>query len=210
MHLIIALALTAIAAYSPSEPTVELQAAEMISASVYSVESCKPSETIVEPDAYIVDLMARTIYAEARGCSTMEQAAVAWCVLNRVDAGYGDIEAVLTAPHQFATWSGEVGQEQLDIAADVLTRWEREKLGCPGEARRSGFGGERTSSGTSEAVHTGADEGCAACEDEVGRVLPLEYLWFTGDGVRNYFRDAYEGDEYWDWGLESPYEEEEQ
>lgn len=173
MYLIIALALTAIAAYSPGEPTVELQAAEMIPTSVYLSESCEPSETIVEPDAYIVDLMARTIYAEARGCSTMEQAAVAWCVLNRVDAGYGDIEAVLTAPHQFATWGGEIGQEQLDIAADVLIRWEREKAG----------------------------------EADVGRVLPSEYLWFTGNGSENLFRDAYEGGSYWDWSLPNPYEE---
>ena len=176
MHLIIALALAAVAAYSPGEPTVELQAAEMIPASVYLSESYKPSETIVEPDAYIVDLMARTIYAEARGCSTMEQAAVAWCVLNRVDAGYGTVEEVLTAPHQFATWGGEIGQEQRDIAADVLTRWEREKAG----------------------------------EVEVGRVLPREYLWFTGRDGHNWFRDAYTGGEYWNWVLESPYEEEEQ
>lgn len=172
MHLIIALALTAIAAYSPSEPTVELQAAEMCSASVYSVESCEPPETIVEPDAYIVDLMARTIYAEARGCSTMEQAAVAWCVLNRVDAGYGTVEEVLTAPYQFASWGGEIGQEQLDIASDVIIRWEREKAG----------------------------------EADVGRVLPSEYLWFTGNGSENLFRDAYEGGSYWDWSLPNPYE----
>ena len=172
MHMIIALALTAIAAYSHGEPTVELQAAEMIPTSVYLSESFEPSETIVEPDAYIVDLMARTIYAEARGCSTMEQAAVAWCVLNRVDAGYGTVEEVLTAPHQFASWSGEIGREQLDIAADVLIRWEREKAG----------------------------------ESDVGRVLPREYLWFTGNGSENLFRDAYEGGSYWDWSLPNPYE----
>ena len=172
MHMIIALALTAIAAYSSGEPTVELQAAEMVPASVYLSERFEPSEAIAEPDAYIVDLMARTIYAEARGCSTMEQAAVAWCVLNRVDAGYGDIETVLTAPHQFATWGGEIRQEQLDIAADVLMRWEREKGG----------------------------------EADVGRVLPREYLWFTGNGSENLFRDAYDGGEYWDWSLPNPYE----
>ena len=30
--------------------------------------------------------LARTVWGEARGCSTTEQAAVAWCVLNRVDS----------------------------------------------------------------------------------------------------------------------------
>lgn len=42
---------------------------------------------------------------------------------------------------------------------------------------------------------------------DVGRVLPAEYLWFKGDGWDNWFRDAYEGDfNIWDWSLESPYE----
>lgn len=201
MQMIIMAALAAMSLMG-TYPHAELMVVEM--------EPVEAAQAEIVLDEAEVDLLARTIYAEARGLSVTEQAAVAWCVLNRVDAGYGTLTEVLTAPHQFATWHGEIAQEQRDIAADVLTRWEREKLGCPGEAQRSGFGGERTSSGTSEAVHTGADEGCAACEDEVGRVLPREYLWFTGDGVRNYFRDAYTDGEYWDWGLESPYEEEEQ
>lgn len=169
MQMIIMAALAAMSLMG-TYPHAELMVVEM-----EPVETVAPQAEIVLDEAE-VDLLARTIYAEARGLSVTEQAAVAWCVLNRVDAGYGTLTEVLTAPHQFATWRGEIAQEQRDIAADVLTRWEQEKLG----------------------------------EDEVGRVLPREYLWFTGDGVRNYFRDAYTGGEYWNWGLESPYEEEEQ
>lgn len=169
MQMIIMAALAAMSLMG-TYPHAELMVVEM-----EPVEAVAAQAEITLDEAE-VDLLARTIYAEARGLSVTEQAAVAWCVLNRVDARYGTLTEVLTAPHQFATWHGEIAQEQRDIAADVLTRWEREKAG----------------------------------EAEVGRVLPREYLWFTGDGVRNYFRDAYEGGTYWDWGLESPYEEEEQ
>lgn len=41
---------------------------------------------------------------------------------------------------------------------------------------------------------------------EVGRVLPVGYLWFSGDSKRNHFRNAYKGGTVWDWSLPSPYE----
>lgn len=41
---------------------------------------------------------------------------------------------------------------------------------------------------------------------DVGRVLPKDYLWFSGDGSRNHFRNAYRGGDRWDWSLPSPYE----
>lgn len=41
---------------------------------------------------------------------------------------------------------------------------------------------------------------------DVGRVLPKDYLWFSGDGSRNHFRNAYRGGNRWDWSLPSPYE----
>lgn len=44
-------------------------------------------------------------------------------------------------------------------------------------------------------------------ETEVGRVLPREYLFFTGDGEHNHFRTEWEGGQTWDWSLRSPYEE---
>lgn len=43
-------------------------------------------------------------------------------------------------------------------------------------------------------------------EEDVGRVLPAEYIYFTGDGKRNYFRCEYTGGEVWDWSLVTPYE----
>ena len=43
-------------------------------------------------------------------------------------------------------------------------------------------------------------------ETNTGRVLPSDYLWFSGDGKHNYFINAYKGGETWDWSLPSPYE----
>ena len=42
---------------------------------------------------------------------------------------------------------------------------------------------------------------------EVGRVLPADYLWFSGDSKRNHFRNAYKGGTVWDWSLPSLYED---
>ena len=40
---------------------------------------------------------------------------------------------------------------------------------------------------------------------DVGRVLPDEYFFFTGDGEHNHFRTEYSGGTFWDWTLENPY-----
>lgn len=43
-------------------------------------------------------------------------------------------------------------------------------------------------------------------EADVGRVLPKEFLFFSGDGDRNHFRNHYEYPfDVWDYSLESPY-----
>lgn len=40
-----------------------------------------------------------------------------------------------------------------------------------------------------------------------GRVLPKEYTYFHGDGIHNYFRNAFSGNyDTWDYSIESPYE----
>lgn len=82
--------------------------------------------------SYEVELIGRTIWGEAGGVkSKAERAAVAWCILNRVDAWDKSIYEVVTAPSQFHGYraAGDCPQEHLDLAADVLTRWEAEKAG---------------------------------------------------------------------------------
>lgn len=143
---------------------------------VYKTETEQPFFTPNEAD---VEMLAKTIWGEARGVeSTTEKAAVAWCILNRVDgkeyACGGDIEYVVTFPGQFVGYAEDnpVTTECKEIAADVLTRWAAEKAGV----------------------------------EDVGRVLPKTYIFMRGDGKRNYFTDEWKGDDNWDWSLPSPYE----
>lgn len=121
--------------------------------------------------------LARTVWGEARGCTTTEQAAVLWCVLNRVDSPDfpDDPLEVVQQPSQFSGYDPEypVWPEILALVEDVLDRWELEKTAV----------------------------------GDVGRVLPKEYVFFEGDNRHNYFRTEYRGGTVWDWSLDSPYEE---
>lgn len=126
-----------------------------------------------------IELCAKLVWGEARGVpSDAEKAAVIWCALNRLDdGGYGDtLYEVVTAPYQFTGYSKyhPVTDELYDLAKDVLTRYELEKLG----------------------------------EEESGRTLPENYLFFVGYDGRNWFRKTYrDPDPRWDWSLPDPYEE---
>lgn len=139
-----------------------------------SPEAATPPWTYEE-----VEMLAKTIWAEARGVpSTARQAAVAWCALNRLDVGtFGDTLAeVLSKPYQFAyDPASPVTDEFLALADDVLHRWYLEQN----------------------------------VVEDVGRTLPEDYLFFEGDGLENHFRKEYEktGDT-WDWSLPDPYGEE--
>lgn len=137
------------------------------------------------PDTAEAVMLAKLIWGEARGIKSItEQAAVAWCALNRVDAtGYAmgrSVKYVVTFPDQFHgykpwhTTVDDYGRDLTALAADVLTRWHMEKLG----------------------------------ETDVGRVLPKEYMWFEGDGQHNIFRDEYKSKDanIWGWKMPSPYE----
>lgn len=83
--------------------------------------------------------LAQLMWAEARGCSKREQSLIAWTVLNRVDAGYdgmSDFWSILTAPYQFAYYSGSPYEEyEYRIAVDVLQRWAAEKDGVEDSGR---------------------------------------------------------------------------
>ena len=116
-----------------------------------------------EPAAEDVEAIARTLYGECRGVeSEAEQEAVAWVILNRLDAGYADtVLGVVSAPGQFAGYSPEhpLWPELVEVSRRVLRMHHREQRGL-----------------------------------SVPRVLGKEYLWFSGDGERNYFRCEYDGE----------------
>lgn len=82
-----------------------------------------------------IEALCKTVWGEARGCSKTEQAAVVWCVLNRVENENfpNDIIGVLTQPGQF---NGYILDYPIDgeiyvLVNDVLNRWaiEDEAIG---------------------------------------------------------------------------------
>lgn len=152
-----------------SEPPVEevVQVTEVV-----EITAVYEPWTVQEEDAI---MLARLAWCEARGCTTTEQAAVMWCVLNRVDDPRfpSTIRDVILQENQFYYLDDAPATEELlSLARDVLARWGMEDLLV-----------------------------------DAGRVLPEGYCWFRGDGVRNYFRDAYQGGNTWDWSWGSPYAE---
>lgn len=122
-----------------------------------------------------MEMMAKVLYAEARGVgSKMEQAAVVWVILNRLDTGaWGHtIEDVVTYPNAVAYYeSTPVNSTMMNIVIGVTTTYSQEKQGLQVE----------------------------------GRVLPKDYLYFTGDGERNHFTREWSSSEEWDWSLPNPY-----
>lgn len=110
----------------------------------YVREELDNSKTIIQTlqgEEYIVgetvtineiEMLAKTVYGEARGCSKLQQSAVVWCILNRVDSGQGTIAQVITAPNQFHGYSSSfpVTEEIKTLVEDVVGRWKLEKIGC--------------------------------------------------------------------------------
>ena len=159
---------------APKPTTVELSATREDPRAV--LFNCVGGARLYPWDENDVRLIAKTLYGETRSdeIPTGQKAAVAWCILNRVDAGWGTIEDVVTAESQFTGYkaSNPVWDSLRELTLDVLHRWAEE--------------------------HDGAEN--------VGRTLPAEYLYFTGDGDRNNFTKEWKsGEPKWDWSLESPY-----
>lgn len=123
-----------------------------------------------------ISMLCKVTYGEAGSLSKTQQAAVVWCILNRVDSEVypNTISEVITQKSQFYGYkeSHPIVQETQDIVIDVLLRWENEQRG----------------------------------ELDVGRVLPREYMYFTGNGKENIFRLTSKSDSTaWNWSLPSPY-----
>ena len=125
-----------------------------------------------------VFILANIVYHEARGISRgVELACVVYTACNRVDAGYGSLREVITAPYQFAYVRGANITDSpyynrcYEIASAVLKSWNAEKNG----------------------------------KENTNRCLPQDYLWFSGDGRHNYFRNAYRGGAVWNYSLPDAY-----
>lgn len=109
------------------------------------------------------EMIAKTVWGEARGCSDIQKQAVVWCILNRVDnEKFPDtIEGVITSPNQFHGYGAgnPVDDDILELVIEVLHYWND--------------------------------------EDDEHRILPKEYLYFSGNGIENTFTTAYCGGERW-------------
>lgn len=90
----------------------------------------EPYITIYYTEQDVIDI-AKVLYNECRGVgSKTEQACVAWTILNRVDKQCMSIAEVIRAKNQFAfSESTTVDDKLLDLASDVLWRWNSEKNG---------------------------------------------------------------------------------
>ena len=136
-----------------------------------SAETCPPAPKKPEPREMFeklfpgedyeetLDILAKVLWGECRGVkSKTNQAAVVWCIGNRVEAGKRghNFRECATARAQFTGYGrrNPVAESLRDLAEDVLARWMSEKYGMA----------------------------------DVGRVLPEEYLYMAGNGKYNRFR----------------------
>lgn len=132
-----------------------------------------------QPDEADVEYIAKTLYGECVGVkSDTEKAAVVWCILNRVDyKGY----ACGTSVEYVITFPNQfLGYSPDNPVLDSLKNLAIDVM-CRWNAEKEG-------------------------EADVGRVLPAEYIYFVGNGKTNYFSKEYLSTDYWDFSLESPYE----
>ncbi|MEG1577166.1 MAG: hypothetical protein RR336_00195 [Oscillospiraceae bacterium] len=169
-------------AFQAAEPDAETPKSTEMPELMTLVEISPPDK----PDAFrpaqeagAAETIARMLWGEARGCSPTEQAAVVWCALNRVDSEDPYYpDDIVSVVTQDLQFHGY--DPDNPVIPEILALVE------------------------DVLARWSIEDGCVG---GVGRVLPREYLFFTGDGTHNYFRTDWTGGETWAWGLESPYEE---
>ena len=124
-----------------------------------------------------VEAVAKTVYGEAAVTrSDLEMSAVVWCILNRVDSKDFP-NTILEAVTSPKQFHGYNEANPVEEHIENLVRDVLDRWA----AEKSG-------------------------QEDVGRTLPQEYLYFWGDGRHNHFTIEYHGPEEWDWSLPNPYE----
>lgn len=151
--------------------------------SLYTLDELLINKTIENENdrEELIIVLSKMLFGEARDCSQTEQAAVIWCALNIAESRYENptYRDIINSTIKKGTFYGYNPNNSLrdDHLYIVEDVLNRWEL-------------ERTNP-----------------DIDVGRVLPKDYLFFSGDGTHNYFRNAYKGDyDIWDWSLESPYD----
>lgn len=130
------------------------------------------------PDAAEVAALAKMVYGEARGIrSDAEKAACIWCVLNRVD------------DPRFPDTVIEVVSAPYQFAGYSPFHPVTPELEALAADVLTRYHAEKNG------------------QQDAGRTLPADYLFFTGDGKRNHFTKEWNGEETYQWTLPSPYEE---
>lgn len=150
-----------------------------------STELAGIAETCVEPDEpYTEDdviALAKMAYGEAFITrSDTEMSACMWCALNRLDSG-----------NQFYDGCGSV----YDIVTQRNQFYGYDE-GNPVDEHLAWLARDVLTRWVNE--HNGAAD--------VGRTLPREYCFFTGDGWHNSFTTEHQGGVEYDWSLSTPYE----
>ena len=145
----------------------------------------KAEETVAEPDEPYTEAdviaLAKMAYGEAFITrSDTEMSACMWCALNRLDSGnrfYDGCESVYDIVTQKNQFYGYDEGNPVDEHLAWLAR---------------------------DVLTRWVDEHNGATD--VGRTLPREYCFFTGDGWHNSFTTEHQGGVEYDWSLSTPYE----
>lgn len=123
-----------------------------------------------------IDHIAKTVWGEARGLSKTHQAGVVWAILNRCDDGRFG-KGVIGVITAPSQFAGYRSGNPVDPEIRDLVVDVLDRY----SQEKAGI-------------------------DNVGRVLPKEYLYFRGNGRVNLFSKKWNSNNVWDWSLESPYE----
>ena len=97
---------------------------------VFELPTPKAVSIVPELDEQEVILLSKLVYGEAGICSKTEQAAVVWCVLNRVDSKISyfpnTITEVVLQENQFHGYNknNPVKEDIVELVKDVLIRWK--------------------------------------------------------------------------------------
>ena len=123
-----------------------------------------------------IDHITKTVWGEARGLSKTHQAGVVWTILNRCDDGRFG-KGVINVITAPSQFAGYRSDNPIDPEIRDLVVDVLDRY----SQEKAGI-------------------------DNVGRVLPKEYLYFRGNGKTNLFSEKLNSNNTWDWSLESPYE----